>query len=168
MWVSDPSPLLSPGEISGVCVQGKKDADILEGVQWSAMKRLEHLTYTERLKKLFSLKQRRFRGISPMCTNTWKDGVRSQTSECCALKGQETNQKMGYLIQRWEKNGFYFECGQTWEPIAQKGCGCLHPWRYTKPDQTQPRATCSCSSVPFMSKDMEIPWSNPNWAFAVY
>lgn len=43
------------------------------------MKRLEHLTFTERLKKLFSVKQRRFRGISPTCTNTGRDGVRSQT-----------------------------------------------------------------------------------------
>lgn len=62
--------MLSPGETSGICVQDKKDADILEGVQESAMKRLGHLTFTERLKKLFSLKQRRFRGISPTCTNT--------------------------------------------------------------------------------------------------
>lgn len=65
--------------------------------------------------------------------------------------------KDGYLIQGQEKNPFYCECGQMWESIAQKDCGGLHLWRYTKPDQTQPWATCSCSSITFLCKHMEIP-----------
>lgn len=64
--------------------------------------------------------------------------MKSQTVLSHAHGKGKRQTKPGYLIPRQKQTPFYCQCGQTWEPIAQKGCRGLHPWRYTKPDQTQP------------------------------
>lgn len=74
--------------------------------------------------------------------------------------------KHGIYNSKRIKNSFLLWVWSNMGTPCPEGCGGLHPWQYTKPDQTQPWATCSC--WPSMCKDMEIPESKPNGVFAVY